>query len=89
MPYSRFGVPKTSCALLADDYSISLKCKSNLCLKFLVAARRQREMMVIISNAENVKSAVGLDIPKFEQTSLFYSVSYFNWGGLGALFWRG
>jgi len=27
-----------------------------MCLKFLVAARRQREMMVIISNAENVKS---------------------------------
>ena len=28
-----------------------------MCLKFLVAVRRQREMMVIISNAENVKSA--------------------------------
>jgi len=28
-----------------------------MCLKFLVAARRQREMMVIIANAENVKSA--------------------------------
>jgi len=24
--------------------------------------------------------AVGLDILKFEQTSLFYSASYFNWG---------
>jgi len=33
------------------------KSRSNMCLKFLVAARRQREMMVIISNAENVKSA--------------------------------
>jgi len=28
-----------------------------MCLKFLVAARRQREMMVIISDAENVKNA--------------------------------
>ena len=28
-----------------------------MCLKFLVAARRQREMMVIIANAENEKSA--------------------------------
>jgi len=28
-----------------------------MCLKFFVAARRQREMIVIISNAENVKSA--------------------------------
>jgi len=28
-----------------------------MCLKFLVATRRQREMVVIISNAENVKSA--------------------------------
>jgi len=28
-----------------------------MCLKFFVAARRQREMMVIISNEENVKSA--------------------------------
>jgi len=24
--------------------------------------------------------AVGLDVLKFDQTSLFYSVSYFNWG---------
>jgi len=30
-----------------------------------------------------------LDILKFEQTSLFYSASYFNLGrGVGALFWR-
>jgi len=30
---------------------------------------------------------VGLDILKFEQTSLFYSASYFNLGGgIGALF---
>jgi len=57
MLYPRSGVPETGCALLADDYSISSKCRSNMCLKFLVAARRQREMMVIISNAENVKSA--------------------------------
>ena len=57
MPYSRSGVPETGCALLADDYLISSKCRSNMCLKFLVAARRQREMMVIIANAENVKSA--------------------------------
>ena len=57
MPYSRSGVPETGCALLADDYSISSKCRSNLCLKFLVAARRQREMMVIIWNADIVKSA--------------------------------
>ena len=28
-----------------------------MCLKFLVAACHQREMMVIIANAENVKSA--------------------------------
>ena len=28
-----------------------------MCLKFLVAARRQQEMMVIIANAENVKTA--------------------------------
>ena len=28
-----------------------------MCLKFLVTARCQREMMVTISNAENVKSA--------------------------------
>jgi len=53
----RSGVPETGCALLADDFSISSKCRSNMCLKFLVAARRQREMMLIISNAENVKSA--------------------------------
>jgi len=26
-------------------------------LEFLVAARRQREMMIIVANAENVKSA--------------------------------
>ena len=57
MPYPRSGVPETGCALLADDYSISSKCRSNMCLKFLVAARRQGEMIVIISNAENVKSA--------------------------------
>jgi len=25
---------------------------------------------------------MGLDILKFEQTSLFYSALYFNWGGL-------
>jgi len=56
-PTPRSGVPETGCALLADDYSISSKCRSNMCLKFLAAARRQREMMVIISNAENVKSA--------------------------------
>jgi len=54
MPYPRSGV---GCALLADDYSISSKCRSNLCLKFLVAASRQQEMMVIIANAENVKTA--------------------------------
>jgi len=57
MPYPRSGVPETGCTLLADDYSISSKCRSNLWLKFLVAARRQREMMVIISNTENVNSA--------------------------------
>jgi len=57
MPYPGSGAPETDCALFADDYSISLKCRSNMCLKFLVSARRQREMMVIISNAENVKSA--------------------------------
>jgi len=34
-------------------------------------------------------SAVVLDILKFEQILLFYSVSYFNLGGLGALFWKG
>jgi len=28
-----------------------------MCLKLLVAARRQREMIVIIATAENVKSA--------------------------------
>jgi len=28
-----------------------------MCLKFLVAARRQREMMVIVANGVNVKSA--------------------------------
>jgi len=28
-----------------------------MCLKFLVAARRQREIMVIIAKAEKVKSA--------------------------------
>jgi len=33
--------------------------------------------------------AVGLDILKFEKTSLFYSASYFNLWGLGALFRRG
>ena len=33
--------------------------------------------------------AVALDILKFEQTSLFYSASYFNLGGrTGAFFWR-
>ena len=53
----RTGVPETGCALLAGDYSISSKCRSNMCLKFLVAARRQREIMVIIGNAENMKSA--------------------------------
>ena len=54
---TRSGAQETGCALLADDYSISSKCRSNMCLKFLVAARRQREMMVIIANAENEKSA--------------------------------
>jgi len=57
MPYPRSGVPETDCVLLADDYSISSKCRSNMCLKFLAAARRQQEMMAIIANAENVKSA--------------------------------
>jgi len=34
--------------------------------------------------------AVGLDILEFEQTSLFYSASYFNFGGgFGVLFRRG
>jgi len=34
--------------------------------------------------------AVGLDVLKFEQTSLFHSASYFNLGGgLGTLFQRG
>jgi len=33
--------------------------------------------------------AVGHDILKFEQTTLFYSVSYFSLEGLGALFWMG
>jgi len=33
--------------------------------------------------------AVGLDILKFEQTSLFYSASYLNSGGLAPLFRRG
>jgi len=28
----------------------------------------------------------GLDILKFEQTSLFYSALYFNWGGLKLCF---
>jgi len=33
---------------------------------------------------------VGLDIVKFEQTSLLYSTSYFNLGGgIGALFRKG
>ena len=32
-----------------------------MCLKFLVAARCQREMMVIIANAEYVKSAMWQD----------------------------
>jgi len=57
MPYPHPRGPETGCAPLADDYSISSKCRSNMCLKFLVAARHQREMMVIIANAENVKSA--------------------------------
>jgi len=57
MPDPRSEVPETGWALLADDYLISSKCRSNMCLKFLVAARRQREMMLIIKNAENVKSA--------------------------------
>jgi len=56
MPYPRSGVPETGCALLADAYAISSKCRSNMCLKFLVAARRHRKT-VIIANAENVKSA--------------------------------
>jgi len=30
--------------------------------------------------------AVGLDILKFEQTSLFYSALYFNWGDLKLCF---
>ena len=30
--------------------------------------------------------AVGLDILKFEQTTLCYSASYFNWGGLELCF---
>ena len=34
-------------------------------------------------------SPVRLDILKFEQILLFYSASYFNLGGLGALFWKG
>jgi len=34
-------------------------------------------------------SAVGLDILKFEQILPFYSASYFNLVGLGALFRRG
>ena len=33
--------------------------------------------------------AVGLDILKFQQTSLFYSASHLNSGVVGALFWRG
>ena len=57
MPYPRSEIPETGCTLLANDYSISSRCRSNICLKLLVAARRQREMMVIIANAENVKSA--------------------------------
>jgi len=32
--------------------------------------------------------AVGLDNLKFEQTSLFYSALYFNWGRFESLFWK-
>jgi len=56
MRYPHSGVPETGCALLADDYSIASKCRSNMSLKFLVAARLQREMMVLNGNEENVKS---------------------------------
>jgi len=61
MPYHCSRVPETGRAQHADDYSISSKCRTNICLKFLVAARHQWEMMVIIANAENVKSAERLD----------------------------
>ena len=79
MPYPRSGVPETGCALLADDYSISSKCRSNMCLKFLVAARRQWEMMVIISNAENVKSAEWQDEDNLHISEMIIPEKKLHW----------
>ena len=52
--------------------------------------QQNRYQQVFYRGALQYICAVGLDILKFEQTSLFYSALYFNLGGrIGALFWKG
>ena len=50
--------------------------------------QQNRHQKVFYRGALQYISAVGLDILKFEQTSLFYSASYSIWKELGALFQR-
>ena len=51
--------------------------------------QQNRHQKVFYTGALQYICAVGLDILKFEQTSLFYSASYFNLGGeIAALFRR-
>ena len=52
--------------------------------------QQNRHQKVFYRGALQYICAVGLDILKFEQTSQFYSASYFNLGGkIGALFQGG
>ena len=52
--------------------------------------QQNRQQKVFYRGALQYICAVGLVILKFEQTSLFYSASYFNLGGgIGALYQRG
>jgi len=58
--------------------------------KLGVATEPSPESLLLGSFRVHLICAAGLDILKFEQTSLFYSASYFNLGGeIGALFRRG
>jgi len=58
--------------------------------KLGVATEPSPKSLLLPRRALQYICAVGLDILNFEQTSLFYSASYFNLGGgIGALFRRG
>ena len=59
-------------------------------MKSLLWQQNRHQKLGKSSIGEIYICAMGLDILKFGQTSLFYNASYFNLGGgLGALFQKG